>query len=62
MFGADLNAAEILDRLVPVPAAEGDWSAVVRDAIEARQDATIRAEVLALAADARTALVRRFAA
>jgi hypothetical protein len=36
MFGADLNVAEILDRFVPVPAAEGDWSAIVRDANVAR--------------------------
>jgi hypothetical protein len=32
MFGADLNTAEILDRFVDVPAGEGDWSSVVRDA------------------------------
>jgi hypothetical protein len=32
MFGADLTAAEILDRHVPVPIGAGDWDAVVRDA------------------------------
>jgi hypothetical protein len=35
MFG-DVTAAEILDRFVPVPAGEGDWSAIVRDANAAR--------------------------
>src|SRR2546430_2369445 len=32
MSGADVNASELLDRYVPVPAGAGDWSAVVRDA------------------------------
>jgi hypothetical protein len=32
MFGADVNAAEVLDRFVPVPDGDGDWDAVVADA------------------------------
>ena len=42
MFGGDVNAREILDRLVPVPAGGGDWGAVLRGAQRARRPRRLR--------------------